>query len=186
MSQPAEPERVEHRAERSYEVVATPEEVWEAIATADGISSWMVPTKLDPRVGGEVSFDLGDFTSVGVVTDYTPNSRFAYDEPWPIADRIEDVPTRMIEWFDSIGVPLSTVYEDLSLTTPIATEFLIEASSGGSCSIRIVSSAFGGGADWEHEFFTEMVASTAPIWDRLITHLTNAVGSVPQTRRARG
>jgi uncharacterized protein YndB with AHSA1/START domain len=46
--------------------------VWDAIATADGISAWMVPTRLDPQIGGEVSFDLGDFRSTGVVTDYTP------------------------------------------------------------------------------------------------------------------
>lgn len=63
-------DRVEHRVERSYDVPATPEQVWEAIATAEGISSWMVPTQLDPQVGGAVSFDLGDFTSNGVITGY--------------------------------------------------------------------------------------------------------------------
>ena len=78
--------------ERTYEVAATPEQVWDAIATADGISAWMVPTRLDPQIGGEVSFDLGDFSSTGVVTDYTPNHRFAYEEPWPIADQAEDIP----------------------------------------------------------------------------------------------
>ncbi|TPX00574.1 SRPBCC domain-containing protein, partial [Schumannella luteola] len=62
----------EYRSERSYRVPATPEQVWEAIATAHGVSSWMVPTRLDPRVGGEVSFDLGGFTSTGVVTHCTP------------------------------------------------------------------------------------------------------------------
>ncbi len=61
----AEPERVEHRVEHRYEVAASPEDVWEAIATAGGISSWMVPARLDPRIGGEVSFDLGEFTSTG-------------------------------------------------------------------------------------------------------------------------
>ncbi|UNX53858.1 SRPBCC domain-containing protein [Georgenia sp. TF02-10] len=175
MSTPDRPRRIEHRAERSFEVIATPEQVWEAIATAGGISSWMVPTRLDPRVGGEVSFDLGDLTTTGVVTDYTPNVRFAYEEPWPIADRIEDVPPRMVEWFASIGVPLSTVYEDLSLTTPIATEFLIETASGGSCVVRIVTSAYGNDADWENEFFAEMVASTIPIWDRLAGYFTELV-----------
>lgn len=29
----------------------------------------MVPTRLDPRVGGEVPFDLGGLTSTGVVTE---------------------------------------------------------------------------------------------------------------------
>ncbi|MEA4945388.1 MAG: SRPBCC domain-containing protein [Propionicimonas sp.] len=175
MSSPNQPERVEHRAERRYQVAATPDQVWQAIATAEGISSWMVPTRLDPRVGGEISFDLGEITSTGTVTDHTPTRRFAYQEPWPIADRADEVPAGMLAWFDRIGVPLSEVYDDLRLVTPIATEFLIEATSGGSCVIRIVTSAYGSGADWENEFFAEMVASTIPIWDGLAAHFAGAV-----------
>jgi uncharacterized protein YndB with AHSA1/START domain len=170
-----QPDRAEHRMERTFEVAATPEQVWDAIATADGISAWMVPTRLDPQIGGEVSFDLGEFTSTGVVTDYTPNVRFAYEEPWPIPDQVEAIPAEMIEWFDTIGVPLSQVYQDLSSATPIATEFLIESASGGSCVIRVVSSAYGSGADWEHEFFTEMVAGWAEILDNLAAHFHDDV-----------
>ena len=44
MTKPDQPNRVEHRMERTYEVAATPEQVWDAIATADGTSAWMVPT----------------------------------------------------------------------------------------------------------------------------------------------
>lgn len=172
MTNDEESGRVEHRAERVYDVPASPEQVWNAIATAEGISSWMVPTRLDPRVNGEVVLDLGDFTSTGVVTGYTPQLRFAYEEPWPIADRIEDVPPQMIAWFASLGVSLPEVYEGLSQVSPIATEFLIEAVSGGSCVVRIVTSAYGSGADWENEFFTEMAASTIPIWDRLAALFT--------------
>ena len=161
--------------ERTYEVAATPEQVWDAIATADGISAWMVPTRLDPRVGGEVTFDLGDFTSTGVVTDYTPTRRFAYEEPWPIADRAEDLPEGMVEWFRTIGVPLSKVYDDRPSITPIATEFLIESASGGSCVLRVVSSSYGNGADWEHEFFTEMVAGWGDLLDRLTSRLHEVV-----------
>ena len=170
-----QPDRVEHRTERTYEVAATPEQVWDAIATADGIAAWMVPTRLDPRIGGEVSFDLGELTSTGVITDYTPNVRFAYEEPWPIADRIEDIPAEMVEWFNTLGVPLSKVYDDLSSVTPIATEFLIESGSGGSCVIRVVTSAYGRGADWENEFFTEMTAGWFAILDNLAAHLNAAV-----------
>jgi uncharacterized protein YndB with AHSA1/START domain len=172
---PDQPDRVEHRMERTCEVAATPEEVWDAIATADGISAWMVPTRLDPQIGGEVSFDLGGFTSTGVVTDYTPHQRFAYEEPWPIADRVEDIPATMVEWFDTIGAPLSQVYDDLSSVSPIATEFLIESASGGSCVIRVVSSAYGPGADWENEFFAEMVAGWGELLDNLGTHFEQAL-----------
>jgi uncharacterized protein YndB with AHSA1/START domain len=156
VTESAQPDRVEHRMERTYEVAATPEQVWDAIATADGISAWMVPTRLDPRIGGEVSFDLGEFTSTGVVTAYTPNHRFAYEEPWPIEDH------------------MPTAHHDLSSITPIATEFLIESASGGSCVIRVVSSAYGSGADWENEFFDEMVDGWVAMIDKLATHFTEA------------
>ncbi len=157
MTNPDQRNRVEHRSERTLEVAATPEQVWDAIATADGISAWMVPTRLDPQVGGEVSFDLGGFRSTGVVTDYTPNHRFAYEEPWPIADH----------------EPIAD--HDLSSVTPIATEFLIESASGGSCVIRVVTSAYGSGADWENEFFAEMVAGWGAILDNLATHFNEAM-----------
>ncbi|MFB2599648.1 SRPBCC domain-containing protein [Herbiconiux sp. P17] len=167
-------ERTEHRMERRYHLSATPQQVWEAIATADGITSWMAPTQLDPRAGGPVSFDLGDFTSRGVVTDYTPNTRFAYEEPWPIAERPEDLAPEMAEWFESIGVPLSQVYETLARVTPIATEFLVEAESGGSSVLRVVTSAYGTGAEWENEFFDQMAESFAPLLDALAARFGGA------------
>jgi uncharacterized protein YndB with AHSA1/START domain len=139
--------------ERRYEVAASPEQVWDTIATADGISAWMAPTRLDPQVGGEVSFGLGGFVSTGVVTGYTPNERFAVEEPWPIADH------------------MPTAHHDLSSLTPIATEFLIEAASGGSCPIRVVTRVYGAGADWENEFFAEMADGWGAILDNLVSHL---------------
>ena len=87
----------------------------------------------------------------------------------------------MVEWFNSIGVPLSQVYDDLSSVTPIATEFLIESASGGSCVIRVVSSAYGSGADWENEFFAEMVAGWGEILDNLATHFNEATQEHPMT-----
>ena len=171
MTTPHHPDRVEHRMERRFEVSATPEQVWAAIATADGMSTWMVPTRLDPQIGGEVSFDLGDFWSTGVVTDFTPNLRFAYEEPWPIAPIAEDVPAAMVEWFTALGVQMSDVYRDLSSVSPIATEFLIDSVSGGSCVLRVVSSAYGSGADWENEFFAEMVSGWGELLDNLAARL---------------
>jgi uncharacterized protein YndB with AHSA1/START domain len=167
---PQEPDRVEHRMERTYRVAATPERVWEAIATADGLSAWMVPTQVDAQVGGEVSFDHGDFISTGVVTDVTPNQRFAYVEPWPISAEAP-IPSGMLEWFDAMGVALSDVRRDLPSVTPLATEFLIEAESGGSCVIRVVTSGYGTGSDWENEFFAEMIAGWLEMLDNLVAHL---------------
>lgn len=145
-----QPGHAHYRAEHSIELATTPEQLWDAIATATGITAWMVPTRLEPRVGGEVSFDHDDFRSTGVVTDYTPHQRFAYEEPWPMTEA-------MREWVAGLAGHEVTD-EDLSSISPIATEFLIEAASGGSCVLRIVSSAYGTGSDWEKEFFSEMVA----------------------------
>jgi uncharacterized protein YndB with AHSA1/START domain len=154
VTNPEQPERVEHRMERTYEVTATPEQVWDAIATADGISAWMVPTRLDPQIGGAVSFDVGGFSSHGIVTDYAPPRRLAYAEPWPVADH------------------MPTADHDLSSLTPIATEFLVESASGGTCVIRIVTSAYGSGADWENEFFAQMIEDLIPLLDNLATHFS--------------
>ena len=155
MTKPDQPDRIEHRMERTYQVAATPEQVWDAIATADGISAWMVPTRLDPHIGGSVSFDVG-FWSQGIVTDYTPPTRFAYAEPWPTADH------------------MATSDHDTSSLSPIATEFLVESASGGSCVIRVVSSAYGSGSDWENEFFAEMIAGWVALLDNLATHFNEA------------
>lgn len=169
-------DRVEHRAEYTRELGATPEEVWEAIATADGISAWMVPTRLDPQIGGEVSFDHGGFRSTGVITAYAPNQRFAYEEPWPMTEE-------MREWVaETAGHEVTE--EELASISPVATEFLIEAASGGSCILRVVSSSYGSGSDWENEYFAEMVAGwgtvavgpeeQAPWLDNLVRHLNAA------------
>lgn len=155
MTDSDQPDRVKHRAEFTVEMSATPEQVWAAIATAEGISAWMVPTRLDPRIGGEVSFDHGGFRSTGVVTDYTPSHRFAYEEPWPMTEE-------MREWVvDTAGHEVTD--EELASISPIATEFLIEAASAGSCILRVVSSSYGSGADWENEYFAEMVAGWGEI-----------------------
>src|SRR4026207_1842596 len=76
------------------EAPAPPEEVWQAIATGPGISSWFVPTKFEERDGKPVAVTL-DFgpgmESRSVVTTWDPPRRFgAQGEGWggspPIAD----------------------------------------------------------------------------------------------------
>src|SRR5690242_2430681 len=41
------------------EVPGTPEQVWEAIATGPGITSWFVPHTVEGRPGGVVQMDFG-------------------------------------------------------------------------------------------------------------------------------
>ena len=46
-----------HRSiQAEAEVPGSPEEVWEAIATGPGISSWFYPTDVEERVGGTLRY----------------------------------------------------------------------------------------------------------------------------------
>ncbi len=65
--------------ELSIEVPGSPEEVWEAIATGPGISSWFVPTEVEEHVGGAVRQDFGELGSeVGAVVAWEPPERVVF------------------------------------------------------------------------------------------------------------
>lgn len=143
------------RMERTFEVHGTPEQVWHAIATADGISSWFLPTDLEERVGGAIVTHMGEeASSEGTVTEWEPGQRFAYVEP---------------DWAGLSG------HADAEVT-PMATEFLVQAQSGGTCVVRVVTSAFGTGAEWEREFFDEMERMWVPFFERLRLYLAHFPG----------
>ena len=60
------------------EVPGTPEQVWQAIATGPGISSWFVPTDLEEREGGETVSHFGPgMDSTAKITAWEPPHRFA-------------------------------------------------------------------------------------------------------------
>ncbi len=56
-------------------IAAEPERVWEAVSTAEGISSWFTPTTLDACLGGRFSFE-GAWD--GVVSIYDPPSAIEF------------------------------------------------------------------------------------------------------------
>jgi uncharacterized protein YndB with AHSA1/START domain len=143
------------RLDMTFDLPGTPEQVWSAIATADGISAWFTPTDLEERVGGVVTFHMGeDQSSTGEVTGWDPPGRLEYAEP---------------EWAALAGHAGAPV-------TPLVSEFLVEAQSGGTCTLRVVSSAFGTGADWEEEFFAEMEKNWRPFFDNLRLYLRHFPG----------
>ena len=108
------------------EVAGTPEQVWEAIATGPGISAWLQPTTVDERVGGTFAFDMGfGRNDSGKVTAWEPPRRFA---------------TGGVRW-PAEGAPAAS----------LATEWRVEALSGGTCVVRLVMSGFGTGAAWDQE-----------------------------------
>src|SRR5687768_18352869 len=96
------------RFEFSVEVPGPPEQVWDAIATANGISAWMMQTELEEREVGKVVFHMGPEQSEGTVTGWDPPRRLVYEEP---------------HWAGLAG-------QDERTVTPLVTEFLVEATSG--------------------------------------------------------
>ncbi len=97
------------------EVTGTPEQVWEAIATGPGTSAWLQPTTVAERGGGTFAFDMGSGRNdSGKVTAWEPPCRFATGE---------------VRW-RAEGAPAAT----------LATEWRVEALSGGTCVVRMVMS----------------------------------------------
>jgi uncharacterized protein YndB with AHSA1/START domain len=147
---------VPYRFAVELEVSGSPEQVWAAIASAEGISAWMMPTELDARLGGAVTFHMGpgeEEVSEGTVTAFEPGQRLAYEEDWA-----------------------ALTGHAGAAVTPLMTEFVVEARSGGTCVVRVVTSAFGSGEDWEQEFWGEMETGWAPMLDNLRLYLAHFPG----------
>lgn len=64
--------------QKDIELAATPEQVWEAIATGPGIDSWfMGRSEVEPREGGRSSLTMAGHTDEATVTAWEPGKRFA-------------------------------------------------------------------------------------------------------------
>ena len=125
----------QRRSELEIEVPGTPEQVWDAIATGHGLSSWMHPAEVDEREDGRFAYDMGSgMDGSGRVTGWDPPRRFAQAEEWT-AERSDD---------EASG---RGTREKVTL----ATEWLVEARAGGTCVVRMVMSGFGSGASWDEE-----------------------------------
>ncbi len=107
------------------EVPGTPEEVWQAIASGPGISSWFVPAELEERDGKPVAVKLNfgpGMESSSPVTKWDPPRTFTTEAPG---------------W--APGSP------------PIADEWSVEARAGGICVVRVVHSLFASTDDWDNQ-----------------------------------
>lgn len=62
------------------EVAGTPEQVWAAIATAQGLSAWFLPTDVEERAGGALVTHMGETDSPATITDWEPPHRLVYEE----------------------------------------------------------------------------------------------------------
>lgn len=108
-----------------FELPGTPEDVWQALATGPGISSWFVPTDIDERDGKPVAVNYHFGPGMEIHSAVT-----AYDAPRTFAQQGEGM---------TPGSP------------PIATEWHIEARAGGTCIVRVVHSLFASTDDWDNQ-----------------------------------
>ena len=113
----------ERSIELEVEVAGTPEEVWRAIATGPGISSWYVPHTVEEREGGTATAFFGDGPEM-------------------------QVPGRVAAW----DPPHRIVFDGGEGVGGLAFEWLIEARDGGSCIVRLVNSGFGNGGEWDGQY----------------------------------
>jgi uncharacterized protein YndB with AHSA1/START domain len=142
--------------ELEVEVPGTPEQVWDAIATGPGISAWFVPAEVDEREGGSLSLDImGEgMEESGVVTAWEPPRRFVYEEE-----------LQPIEG---------------SAAGRLATEWLVEARSGGTCVVRLVSSLFASGDEWDDQL-DDMREGWSAYMHNLRLYMTHFPGQRPST-----
>jgi uncharacterized protein YndB with AHSA1/START domain len=104
------------------EVPATPDQVWEAVATGPGLDSWfMGRNEVEPREGGRGSFSIGGYTEETTVERWDPPRRFvaSSSESFAEANRFD---------------------------------YTIEERGPGRTSIRYVHSGVLGGDDWQNVY----------------------------------
>ena len=110
------------------EIPGTPEDVWQAIATGPGISAWFVPTEFEAGPDGTPSKVIShfgptpDMDNVADITAWEPPHRFAAEGP--------------------MGIPNAPAF---------ATEWVVEARSGGTCVVRVVHSFFADSDEWDEQ-----------------------------------
>ena len=113
----------DRRIELEVEVPGTPEEIWRAIATGPGISSWYVPHTVDEREWGAMTASFGPEPELQV------EGRVAAWEP-----------------------PHRVVFDGGEGVEGLAFEWLVDARDGGTCVVRLVNTGFGSGEDWDAQY----------------------------------
>lgn len=113
--------------EFEIEVAGSPEEVWTAIATGPGISSWYVPHTVEEREGGAATARFGP------------------------GDGME-IPGRVAAWEPPHRIVFAGADDTPGAEASLAFEWLIEARSGGTCVVRLVNTGFGTSAEWDAQY----------------------------------
>jgi len=134
--------------EAEVEVPGSPEQVWQAIATAEGVSSWFMPTTIEKDANGKPT---------KVITSFGPGmNAVAPIKHW-------DPPKRFLA--ESEGEPGT-----------VATEWIVEARKGGTCIVRVVHRWFADSDDWDGEFEGHAYGWATSFFRILSLYLTHFAG----------
>jgi uncharacterized protein YndB with AHSA1/START domain len=139
------------------EVAATPEQVWQAIASGPGFDSWfMGRNEVQPGADGQWRMScFGDYTPTHHVTAWEPDKHLEYRSDTADDGRF------------------------------MAYEFLVEGRGSGSTVLRMVTSGFLPGDDWADEY-EAMTKGGALFWHTLATYLQHFAGRTAQPITAFG
>jgi uncharacterized protein YndB with AHSA1/START domain len=141
--------------EISIEIDAPPNEVWKAIAEADGIARWFAPdVKVEPGEGGSI------FVSWG------PGMEGTYKiETWVANEHLCLTEYRATPFAGGAEAP-----EQGPQATPrrIAVDYYLEAKDGGKTVLRLVHSGFGNTEGWDAEL--ESTKRGWPTFFRVMKH----------------
>ncbi|ANJ26068.1 SRPBCC family protein [Agromyces aureus] len=136
-----------HRFEDAseYEFDLAPDVVWQAIATGPGLSSWFMGATEVDREQGVVRTRMGEYSQDSAIVADDEGRRFSF--------RGAESPDGRF----------------------FAMEFLVEARSSASTVLRIVSSGFLPGDDWEEEY-DAMLAGGRLYQHTLVEYLEHFTG----------
>jgi uncharacterized protein YndB with AHSA1/START domain len=129
------------------EVDATPEQVWEAIATGPGLGSWFLgDSEIEPRQGGTWKWSFGGWTDESTVSTWDPPNRL-------VTTGNENLPHGIKHQFD----------------------YTVQPREGGGSAIRYVHSGAFDGDDWETEY--EAMSEGDPMYlFKLVQYLNHFPG----------
>jgi uncharacterized protein YndB with AHSA1/START domain len=139
-------ENGQRSVEAEIEVPGSPEEVWQAIATGKGISSWFVPTTIEEREGG------------AAVSSYGPGM---------------DSATKITKWNPPHSYVTEAEEQGQG---KVATEWVVQARGGGMCVVRVVHRWFASTDDWDGQFEAAAYGWAASFFRMLRLYLADFAG----------
>jgi uncharacterized protein YndB with AHSA1/START domain len=128
---------ISDRIERSVVVSASPEQVWEALTTEDGMQAWFGDiAEMDVQPGGEAVFGWSEegHRVAAVIETVEPITRFAFRWAINAGEAVEDGPSTLVEFVidsDDSGTRITVVETGFaSLPGDVAQHHFDENTSG--------------------------------------------------------